>query len=137
MLKVGHHGSESSSCYRWLRAVQPEYAVIQVGEGNSYDHPHEPVLSRLRDADAVVYRTDLQGHILCRSDGKTVSFETDKSAPVTNPTERPEIFVGNVKSKKFHLESCSGLPEEKNRIIFERYADAEAAGYTPCSRCIG
>ena len=137
MLKVGHHGSESSSCYRWLRAVQPEYAVIQVGEGNSYDHPHEPVLSRLRDADAVVYRTDLQGHILCRSDGKTVSFETDKSAPVTNPTERPEIFVGNVKSKKFHLESCSGLPEEKNRIIFERYTDAEAAGYTPCSRCIG
>ena len=60
VLKVGHHGSETSSSYRWLREVGAEYAVIQVGEGNSYDHPHEVILSRLRDADMTVYRTDLQ-----------------------------------------------------------------------------
>lgn len=137
VLKVGHHGSETSSCYQWLRAVQPEYAVIQVGEGNTYDHPHDLILSRLRDADAVVYRTDLQGHIVCRSDGKEVTFETVKSAPVTNPTEKIEHFIGNVNSKKFHLENCSGLPEEKNRVTFDSYDEAEAAGYTPCSRCIG
>ena len=137
VLKVGHHGSETSSSYQWLREVGAEYAVIQVGEGNSYDHPHEVVLSRLRDADMTVYRTDLQGHIICYSDGMAVRFETDKSAPVTNPTAEPEIFIGNKNSKIFHLDTCSGLPKEENRVIFESYTDAKEAGFEPCSRCIG
>ena len=136
VLKVGHHGSDTSSGYRWLRAVQPEYAVIQVGEDNTYDHPHDVILSRLRDADAVVYRTDLQGHIVCRSDGQAVSFETQKSAPVTNPTAKIDVFIGNRNSKKFHLETCSGIPGEKNRVVFESYDDAVDAGYEPCSRCM-
>lgn len=51
MLKVGHHGSESSTSYLWLREVMPQYAVISVGKDNSYGHPTEEVLSRLRDAD--------------------------------------------------------------------------------------
>lgn len=137
VLKVGHHGSETSSSYQWLREVGAEYAVIQVGEGNSYDHPHEIILSRLRDADMTVYRTDLQGHIICYSDGRAVRFETDKSAPVTNPTAEPEIFIGNRNSKVFHLDTCSGLPKEENRVIFESYTDAVESGYEPCSRCIG
>ena len=137
VLKVGHHGSETSSGYQWLRAVDAEYAVIQVGEGNSYDHPHEIILSRLRDADMTVYRTDLQGHIICHSAGQSVWFETDKSAPVTNPTAEIEIFIGNKNSKTFHLDACSGLPKEENRVIFESYTDAVEADYEPCSRCIG
>ena len=137
VLKVGHHGSETSSSYRWLREVGAEYAVIQVGADNAYGHPHEVVMSRLRDADMTVYRTDLQGHIICRSDGRTVRFETDKSAPVTNPTAEPEIFIGNRNSKKFHLDTCSGLPKEENQVFFESYSDAVEADYEPCSRCIG
>ena len=137
VLKVGHHGSETSSGYRWLRAVDAEYAVIQVGEGNTYDHPHDIVLSRLRDADMTVYRTDLQGHIVCYSDGRSVRFETDKTAAVTNPTEEPEQFIGNKNSKVFHLDSCSGLPKEENRMVFAGYDEAINAGYQPCSRCIG
>jgi len=144
VLKVGHHGSETSSCYQWLRAVDPAYAVISVGEDNSYDHPHDVVLSRLRDADAIVYRTDLQGHIVCESDGQNVTFTTGRHAAVTNPTEvdgsgqnASTTFIGNVNSKKFHLPTCGGLPEEKNRIEFESYDEAEEAGYTPCGNCIG
>ena len=137
VLKAGHHGSETSSGYKWLREVGAEYVVISVGEGNSYDHPHEIILSRLRDADMTVYRTDLQGHIVCTSDGQSVSFATDRAAAVTNPTAEPELFIGNKNSKVFHLDSCSGLPKEENRVIFEDYGDAEAAGFTPCSRCIG
>ena len=144
VLKVGHHGSETSSCYQWLRAVDPAYAVISVGEGNSYDHPHDVVLSRLRDADAIVYRTDLQGHIVCESDGQNVTFTTGKHAAVTNPTEvdgsgqnAVTTFIGNVNSKKFHLPTRGGLPEEKNQIEFESYDEAEDAGYTPCGNCIG
>ncbi len=74
VLKVGHHGSASSTSYRFLNAVMPQYAVISVGAGNSYGHPDDTVLSRLRDADVTVYRTDLDGDLYCTSDGKKVTF---------------------------------------------------------------
>ena len=145
VMKAGHHGSETSTCYQWLRAADPAYAVISVGEGNTYGHPHDVVLSRLRDADAIVYRTDLQGHIVCTTDGTDVSFETGRYVAVTNPTEldgsgqnaTADLFIGNKNSKKFHLPTCSSLPSEQNRIEFTSYDEAEDAGYTPCGNCIG
>lgn len=79
VLKVGHHGSDSSTSYVFLRTVAPKYGVISVGEGNSYGHPTEATLSRLRDADVTVYRTDLQGTIICSSNGKDVSFSVTKN----------------------------------------------------------
>lgn len=78
VLKVGHHGSSGSTKYRWLKSAAPTYAIIPVGAGNSYGHPTEALLSRLEDADAITYRTDLQGHIICISDGKSVSFVFEK-----------------------------------------------------------
>lgn len=75
VLKVGHHGSDTSTCYPFLRAVMPQYAVISVGAGNSYGHPSDNTLSKLRDAGAEIFRTDLQGDIVCTSDGKNVHFE--------------------------------------------------------------
>lgn len=137
VLKVGHHGSSTSNSYHWLREVQPEYAVISCGTDNSYGHPHEEVLSRLRDADVTLYRTDLQGSILCISDGESVRFQTEKDAAVTNPTQKTEVFIGNKNSKKFHRDTCSGLPQEVNRVFFDSYDDALEAGYTPCGRCLG
>ncbi|NLC73785.1 MAG: MBL fold metallo-hydrolase, partial [Clostridiales bacterium] len=80
VLKVGHHGSSFSTSIYFLREVAPEYAVISVGEGNSYGHPTEQTLSRLRDADVKTYRTDMQGDIICTSDGKNVKFKTEKNA---------------------------------------------------------
>lgn len=74
VLKVGHHGSSTSTCYRWLYQLQPRYAVISVGAGNDYGHPHEETLSRLADADVTVYRTDLLGTIVMVSDGTAVKF---------------------------------------------------------------
>lgn len=87
LIKVGHHGSDSSSSYVFLREVMPQYAVISVGADNSYGHPTENVLSRLRDVGAVVYRTDLMGNIVCHSDGERLTFETEhgNSEEVTNP----------------------------------------------------
>ena len=74
VLKVGHHGSSTSTSYRFLNEVMPCYAVISVGKDNSYGHPHEKILSRLEDADARILRTDELGDILFVSDGKTVSL---------------------------------------------------------------
>lgn len=78
VLKVAHHGSSSSTCYRFLREVMPSYAVISVGADNSYAHPAEGVLSRLSDAGAAIYRTDKMGTIIARSDGETITFETQR-----------------------------------------------------------
>ena len=80
VLKVGHHGSETSTSYQFLREVMPQYAVISVGSGNSYGHPTDAVLSRLRDAEVTTFRTDLQGDILCVSDGKNVTFTPSRNA---------------------------------------------------------
>lgn len=73
VLKVGHHGSSTSTSYPWLREVMPEYAVIMCGEDNEYGHPHEETLSKLHDADVNVYRTDINGTIVFTSDGDSVT----------------------------------------------------------------
>ena len=80
VLKVGHHGSDTSTSYVWLNAILPEYAVISVGKENSYGHPTDAVLSRLRDADVKTYRTDLNGDIYATSDGKIVTITSNKTA---------------------------------------------------------
>lgn len=74
LLKVGHHGSENSTSYRFLREIMPEYAIISVGKGNSYGHPSDDALSRLSDAGVTVLRTDLIGDIAVTSDGKELNI---------------------------------------------------------------
>lgn len=138
VLKAGHHGSDTSTSYPFLREIAPAYAVLSVGEGNSYGHPSESVLSRLRDADVQVYRTDMQGNITAVSDGESVSFTVARNPGVqTNPTGPTEemAYVGNANSNVFHRSDCTGLPAEQNRVDLESREAAVAAGYTPCGRC--
>lgn len=158
VLKVGHHGSDTSTGYVFLREVMPQYAVISVGTGNSYGHPTEEALSRLRDADVKVYRTDMQGDIICTSDGKNVSFtvtqnagadvfggigenstsqsapETSTTKPTTDSLEEPKAdMVWIPKSgKKYHSHSgCSNM-KDPSQVTKE---EAEDRGYTPCKKC--
>lgn len=74
VLKVGHHGSNSSTSYRFLRAVAPTYGVISLAAFNEYGHPHRDPMSRLMDADVTIYRTDKMYDIVAFSDGQTVTF---------------------------------------------------------------
>lgn len=83
VLKVGHHGSYSSTGYRLLREAAPKYAVISVGANNEYGHPHDDPMSRLRDAEVIVHRTDKQYTITAVSDGKNIFFSW------TNPYAQP------------------------------------------------
>lgn len=78
VLKVGHHGSRTSTSYPFLREVMPQYAVISVEKGNSYGHPNEDTLSKLSDAGVEVYRTDESGDIVMTSDGNSISITTSK-----------------------------------------------------------
>jgi competence protein ComEC len=73
LLKVGHHGSATSSSEEFLRAVQPRWAVISVGARNTFGHPRMETLERLQDERALTYRTDFNGAVSFYLDGKSVS----------------------------------------------------------------
>ena len=162
VLKVGHHGSDDATSYVFLREVMPHYAVISCGAENSYGHPTDAVLSRLRDADTTVFRTDLQGDIICISNGKDISFTTEKQVGeiellltgdnISNQssTQKENVvrfnnnpdaqktecnYIGNSNSRKFHRSTCNSLPIEKNRVCFMSREEALDGGYTPCKTC--
>lgn len=71
-LKLGHHGSDSSSGSAFLRAVSPRYAVASAGGGNSFGHPHAWVLADLEALDCTCLRTDASGTVVLVSDGRTL-----------------------------------------------------------------
>jgi competence protein ComEC len=75
VLKVGHHGSRTSSTKKFLNAVMPKVALISVGADNDYGHPAPEALDRLRAIGAEVYRTDKDGPITAVSDGSSVSVK--------------------------------------------------------------
>ena len=85
VLKVGHHGSRYSSNAAFLAAVSPTDAVISVGAGNTYGHPHQETLDRLAAAGATVYRTDLNGTVVLTSDCNTYALTTGGPAPTPTP----------------------------------------------------
>jgi competence protein ComEC len=74
VLKVGHHGARTSTSYHFLRSVSPSYAVISVGEGNTYGHPTSETLNILGQAEVYVYRTDTMGTVVAVSDGQDIEF---------------------------------------------------------------
>jgi beta-lactamase superfamily II metal-dependent hydrolase len=78
VLNVGHHGSNAASSVPFLQKVSPKIAVISAGAGNQYGHPTKPVLERLKQVNATIYRTDLDGSIVISSDGAKVKVETEK-----------------------------------------------------------
>ena len=163
VLKVGHHGSDTSTTYPFLRAVMPQYALISVGTGNSYGHPTADTLSRLRDADVKTYRTDLQGDVFCTSDGQQVSFSvsrnenadvfgsigqnsTQQDAPAptqpapTQPTptqpapaQPQESMVWIPKSGKKYHDNANCSNMKNPSQV--TVSQAISAGYTPCSKC--
>lgn len=146
VLKVGHHGSDTSTGYRFLNAVMPKIGVISVGEGNSYGHPCEVPLSRLSQAGVTVYRTDELGHIIITSDGTNLSVrwkngnaQPDAGDPTVPAGTKPQgqAYIGNKNSKKLHVPGCSSLPKEENQVQFDSYDEAIAEGYEPCSKCMG
>lgn len=151
VLKVGHHGSETSTTYPFLREIMPEYAVISVGSGNQYGHPNEGTLSRLRDADVKTYRTDMQGDIICTSDGKDVTFTINRNVntdtlteETTAPTNAETVnymestYILNTNSKKIHSTKCSSVNSmsEKNKKETNLNKDELISqGYDPCGNC--
>ncbi len=90
VLKVGHHGSRTSTGKAFLKKVGPEYAVISCndkdGKGRTYGHPHEPTLKSLKAQKVKLYRTDLSGTIVMKSDGDNIEVTSDKNVSQNDPS---------------------------------------------------
>ena len=74
ILKVGHHGSRTSTSPEFIKAVSPVYAMISDGKNNRYGHPHQEILDTLAAFGAKIFRTDLLGSIVMSSDGQNTAF---------------------------------------------------------------
>ena len=77
VLKIGHHGSTTSTSKEFLDKVSPKFAVISVGENNSYNLPTKTTMEKLQEKNIPVYRTDEQGTIECISDGTNITFNVN------------------------------------------------------------
>lgn len=153
VLKVGHHGSQSSSTVEFINAVSPHYAVISCGKENPYGHPHEQTLRNLGEVE--VLRTDQLGTITFHSDGTALSYEserkgTKKSQPSPDPTvavytptipvntnKNGVMYIGNKNSHKFHYPDCPGVAKmkDKNKVPLSSREEAIELGYDPCGNC--
>ncbi|MGL4760233.1 MAG: ComEC/Rec2 family competence protein [Sarcina sp.] len=99
VLKVGHHGSKSSTSQSFLDKVNPEFAVITVGDDNKYNHPHKVVMDRLKSDSVKTHRTDECGNIVFKSTGKGVETackdgsysyrDSEKKEEVKKPVTTP------------------------------------------------
>ncbi|HPZ09965.1 MAG TPA: ComEC/Rec2 family competence protein [Candidatus Eremiobacteraeota bacterium] len=78
VLKLGHHGSHSSTTPDFLEKVSPKYAIICAGKGNKFGHPHKETLKKLKKAGIQLYRTDKNGTIIAISDGKRIEFNLER-----------------------------------------------------------
>lgn len=146
ILKVAHHGSSSSSSPLFIKSVGPKIAVICCGQGNKYGHPHQETISLLQSLGIEIYRTDLNGTILIKTDGIDYQVFTEKESirapPVvktdTKTTETQEYkYAASKKSEVFHYISCSYVASIKpeNLILFKTREEAIASGRRPCKKC--
>lgn len=133
ILKVGHHGSATSSCTEFLTATSPDVAVISVGEGNSYGHPTQEALNRLSAVCDNIHRTDKENTILLDVKENTVIYNNKVlNTSVDSYSTTKTVYV-TASGKKYHASSsCSNMKSP----IAKSLADAKAQGYTACSKCV-
>lgn len=144
ILKVGHHGSNTSSTDEFLDKVNAKYAVISSGVDNKYNHPNQEVIDRLNSRNIKILRTDELGSIVLDSDGKSAKlYNKDSQQGMINiennkneSNDSNKIYIGNKNTKFYHDDSCTKLPNEENRIILNSKKEAVENGYTPHSTCI-
>ena len=165
VLKIGHHGSNSSTSQAFLDKVNPKYAVISVGKGNSYGHPHKSTMEKLQDKGIKVYRTDENGTIVATSNGNDITFNVKPGSYIyngsgavvskLNTSSKNVVNIPNTKTKissnannkkvyftqngkSYHYDkNCSTLKRSKT-ILEGSKQEAISLGHAdPCNICAG
>lgn len=133
LLKVGHHGSKTSSSISFINQLQPEYAVILTGQPNQYGHPHEETLSLFESKGIPVYRTDEQGDIVFTSTGH--GFETELSPGSYTPGQNSSNSNTSEPSSSTN-DSSSGSTHYKDdnpNGIYNQESTAPKESYKNCT----
>ena len=159
LLKVGHHGSRSSSSSSFIDKINPKYAVILVGANNKYGHPHKETMDTLASKNIEIHRSDECGHIVFKSSGNGLSVDCkvstytpsintntnsedtnikpDKNSTTTTVVEdktKEDIVYWTPNGKSYHsTKSCPTLSRSKT---INSGTQAESGKYDPCDRCI-
>ena len=151
VLKVGHHGSDTSNGESFIKRISPSHAIIQVGKGNKYGHPTQSVIARLQRHGAKVYRTDESGTIIVTSDGSSIKVNSKATGKVKPPTKntqkanskatenadskstekKSDVVYVTKTGKKYHRGNCSSLSKSKIEIPLKEAREK----YEPCKRC--
>ncbi|HEY4600247.1 MAG TPA: MBL fold metallo-hydrolase [Cerasibacillus sp.] len=126
VLHIGHHGSNTSSGQSFLDSVQPEIAIISVGENNSYGHPHPDILNRLENSGIQIYRTDLNGTIQLTTDGKNYSIKTVKTISAKKEQQKQP----NLSPKKKKAKPAANKSTTKNCINLNKASVEELQNIT-------
>ncbi len=163
VLKVGHHGSKTSSADEFIRAVAPVYSIISSGRDNKYGHPHKVTLDTLEKYDSVIYRTDTHGTIITKSNGKAITVMTNSAnsnyIPSIENKQTSDINVQanvSVSDDQFVVKQDQKIDDQaetvfvtntgkkyhkdgckslKNSKIAISLNDAKDQGYEPCGIC--
>lgn len=151
VLKVGHHGSRTSSSATFLQKIKPKYAIISVGN-NSYGHPSAETVARLEGIGASVYTTKDCGTIVIETDGNNYTLSNNATeivpnAPPTNNVDTDQVIKETVPGSSnssddvtvyrtksgecYHSQGCSYLKS----CIETTLSEAKSKGLRPCSRC--
>lgn len=132
VLKVGHHGSYTSSGDSFLKKATPEIAVISCGKDNEYGHPHDAALMRLKKSGVRdFYRTDISGTVTVHTDGEKLTVSEGL-------TPSGYKWVLNISSKKLHTAECDSATEmkEANKAYSKRtIKELQTLEYTLCGSC--
>lgn len=141
VLKVGHHGSNTSTTQEFLNKAKPEYAVISVGE-NSYGHPTQNILNRLFGIGSKVWRTDKNGHVIMTSNGNNIDMKSITGGPQTKPDPEPTppptvdkiVYAngGSSSSNKYHKSETSHGMKDAIKMTEN---EAKKKGYIACKTC--
>ena len=121
VLKLGHHGSHTSTSKEFLDKVKPKYAVVSCGKGNDYGHPHKETMNTLKSRKIPVYRTDESGTIVCTSDGKNINFNVNAGDYKYGSEKSTSSKDGSTSSKT--AQSGSSMLTKQN--ISNKTADAD------------
>ncbi|MBU3175754.1 MBL fold metallo-hydrolase [Clostridium estertheticum] len=127
VLKVGHHGSSSSTTQAFLDKVNPKYAIISVGKDNSYGHPHKSTMDKLKAKGVKVYRTDESGTIVATSDGKNITFNT-------KPGSYSFLGSGSSSSSKSSSSSGSSTVKKVATKLPKSSNNSKVVYYTPSGK---
>lgn len=147
VLKIGHHGSRTSTSQDFFERVNPQLALISCGKDNDYGHPHKETTALLKENSVKFLRTDEQGSIIINmkndtlnvntTNGYSESFNLKDNSATDNTNNIGNEYVGNKNSKVYHSIDCAAVKKmsDKNKVVFSSAEEAEEDGYKPCKNC--